>query len=184
MNEYHVRTLVIYNSSPEESQVLIGQIALNTLSISYQDGMYLSNALRAGKNVTLDLINRPQAGVGVPNKLVPGELEATTMWGPDYYMNLWPTIVAPGDPLLAITTVFGEVWNGNSPVYGIYGGTYLSNAYVAGAAALYYGSHGGRAKMGKTAAKDALSKMITSGVPIEWNPHTQFTIKPQAKRDK
>lgn len=145
----------------------------NIASISYEDGAFISGALKKGKTVNIQYAFFP--GTFLPNKMTGGELSDTTSWGPTPDVGLWPQLVAPGDPLFTTYALnYGSYIN--------IGGTAAAQAYLTGVAALYYQKHGGRKALGSSAAAALLEKMQTTSNPTTWVDGTGEEILTPFKR--
>lgn len=159
---YKATNVLVYNALPSQSQAFLARSVysvLNVVSIDYDNGVYLSEAIKSGKKTTLAFaFNR---GVGVPNKNSGGQLSDFTQWGPNFDLSLWPHFVAPGSDIFSTYSV-------NYGSYTFVGTTGMASAYTAGVAALYYSQHGGRKAMGPGGAKALRDRMVSTAKPVVW----------------
>ncbi|KAF4628685.1 hypothetical protein G7Y89_g9466 [Cudoniella acicularis] len=112
---------------------------------------YTSNAAN-GVDVTAAGSVKHQSS---PN--VTGFLNSFTSWGPTLDSRMKPDISAPGG------TINSTYKNGK---WGILSGTSMASPYIAGVAALYFESHGGRQALGPDGSLLAHNIIQASGKPV------------------
>ncbi len=120
-------------------------------------------ALSAGKNVTLSIVNSDSAGIAVvdlSNGAAAGYTSPFTSWGPTWEVEVKPQFVAPGGWILSTFPMdMGE--------YAVYPGTSMSCPFVAGVIALI------GQKRGSFDVKTLRNILAATSKPSPWNDGTR-----------
>ncbi len=134
-------------------------------TIVYEDGDWLLSQFEAGYTVNFTFAV-DHAAFGVPRTgYVEGRVNDFSSWGPTLDGRMKPEISAPGGSILSTWPVSGGSW-------AVYSGTSMATPYIAGVAALFFGSRGGRSAMGTSAAAIARNRIVASGRPVYHNDLT------------
>ncbi|KAL8387072.1 hypothetical protein RB595_010176 [Gaeumannomyces hyphopodioides] len=154
--------ILIYND--ERPLTAPSVINFNSLvaMITAESGEAMIETLKAGGNVTADFSINPEVPVGLPYA-EGNRPNYFTQWGALNDLQLKPDIAAPGG------NIFSTWLDGG---YNIISGTSMSCPYVAGVAALYLSTHGGRSARGKGVARVLSRRIISSGVALPWSDGT------------
>jgi len=154
--------ILIYNSaaalitpSTDDYDSLIGMITAEA-------GAAIIATVKAGGNVTADFSLNPEMVVGLANA-AGGRPSIFTSWGGLYDLQMKPDVAAPGGGIFSTYL---------DNTYALQSGTSMACPYVAGVAALYISTHGGRSVHGKSFAKSLAKKLISSGTSLPWSDGT------------
>lgn len=133
--------------------------AIGFASINYEDGVWLNNRTLAGENVTFEFQYDPAAAIGVDS--FTNMINDFSSWGPTLDVRQKPEISAPGGQILSTWPISKGSW-------AVLSGTSMATPYIAGVAALFYQSVGGRAGLGSTGnpAQVAHTRLVSSGSTV------------------
>lgn len=146
-------------------------------SINYDDGIWLNNQSLSGENVTFELKYDPTAAVGVD--YFTNMINDFSSWGPTLDMRLKPEISAPGESKIHLAEndahevlnwlAGGQIlstWPISKGSWAVLSGTSMATPYLAGVAALYYQSTGGRSTLDSNPAQVAHTRLVSSGSSV------------------
>lgn len=170
------------NTSYERpSRVLYNQgQAVGFASINYDDGVWLNNQTLAGENVTFEFVYDPAAAIGID--YFTNMINDFSSWGPTLDMRQKPEISAPGessDTGRLSTKVTDEssvdrfalggqilsTWPTSKGSWAVLSGTSMATPYIAGVAALFYQSVGGRSALSDP-AQVAHTRLVSSSSSV------------------
>ncbi|KAL2278417.1 hypothetical protein FJTKL_14512 [Diaporthe vaccinii] len=126
-------------------------------SINYDDGAWLNNQTLAGENVTFEFKYDPAAAIGVD--YFTNMINDSSSWGPTLDVRQKPEISAPGGQILS-------TWPTSKGSCAVLSGTSMATPYIAGVAALFYQSAGGRSALGSNPAQVAHTRLVSSGSSV------------------
>ncbi|KAI1383391.1 subtilisin-like protein [Hypoxylon trugodes] len=121
-------------------------------------GEAIIDFVKKNGTVTADFSVNPENPIAYSNPFA-NKPDTFTQWGPSYDLDFKPDIAAPGG------NIFSTYLNGD---YAIMSGTSMAAPYVAGVAALYIGTFGGRSVHGKGFAQTLRKRIIASGAALPW----------------
>ncbi|KAL0931116.1 subtilisin-like serine protease pr1c [Colletotrichum truncatum] len=140
--------------------ILFGKVKCFAVAlISREDGLWLLNKHKSGVSVTYEFVSNEKP-IAVPVDFYGGgAISNFSSWGPTLDARMKPEISAPGGGILSTYPMaLGK--------YAVLSGTSMATPYVAGVAALYFSSRGGRATLGSDGARLAHERIIASGSPV------------------
>lgn len=150
-------------------------------SISYDDGVWLNNQTISGQNVTFEFKYDPADAIGIDS--FTNMINDFSSWGPTLDARQKPEISAPGElrevhhncregiPRLNVDVFApgGQIlstWPTSKGSWAVLSGTSMATPYIAGVAALFYQSAGGRSALGSNPAQVAHTRLASSGSPV------------------
>lgn len=154
--------------------------AVGFASINYDDGVWLNNQALAGENVTFEFVYDPAAAIGID--YFTNMINDFSSWGPTLDMRQKPEISAPGESSDAerlgrkVTIKYsvdrfalgGQIlstWPTSKGSWAVLSGTSMATPYIAGVAALFYQSVGGRSALSDP-AQVAHTRLVSSGSSV------------------
>lgn len=167
---FNLATYVFYvlNTSEFEQatrEVYSSAQPVGAATIVDEDGDWLLSESEAGYTVTLTF-KIDHAALGIPrSEYLVGRVNDFSSWGPTMDARMKPEIAAPGGSILSTWPVADGSW-------AVYSGTSMATPYIAGVAALFFSSRGGRSSLGGSAAALARNRIVASGRPVYHNDGT------------
>lgn len=154
--------------------------AVGFASINYDDGVWLNNQTLAGENVTFEFVYDPAAAIGID--YFTNMINDFSSWGPTLDMRQKPEISAPGESIdterlgtkvtgessadrLALGGQILSTWPTSKGSWAVLSGTSMATPYIAGVAALFYQSVGGRSALSDP-AQVAHTRLVSSGSSV------------------
>ncbi|KAK1622885.1 peptidase S8/S53 domain-containing protein [Colletotrichum phormii] len=143
----------VYN--PEEQPLGFGLI-------SQEDGKWLVQQNELGRKVDFEFVANGGKAVGIPganSESIAGAIDYFSSWGLTVDGRLKPEISVPGGSILSTYLTSEGGW-------AVLSGTSMATPYIAGVAALYFSSNGGRSNIANNAGDSAHHLIASSGKPI------------------
>ncbi|KAF6832952.1 subtilisin-like serine protease pr1c, partial [Colletotrichum musicola] len=130
-------------------------------TINYADGQWIEDEKAAGHNITFDF---KSTNSGEDRNAAYSSYFSS--WGTTLDARMKPDIVGPGDGIMSTFTMYGGGWLELE-------GTSMATPYIAGVAALFYQSVGGRGKLSAAnPAAVAHRRIVQSGAVVR---HANWT---------
>ncbi|KAI9164109.1 serine endopeptidase [Paramyrothecium foliicola] len=153
--------ILFYNNENPLLTIPIERVGLTTS----EAGEFIIHAVNNAAAVTVSF-NEKSDEVAAMQFANGGRPSPFTSWGGLFDLQLKPDIAAPG----------GDIYSAfPGGIYRTASGTSMACPYVAGVAALWIGTHGGRSVNGKGFAKQLTQRIISSGMSLPWSNGTVTT---------
>ncbi|KAK6221767.1 peptidase [Colletotrichum tabaci] len=130
-------------------------------AINYEDGIWLEEQDEAGHSIEFEFEYNPAAAFAIDDGAA--AINEFSSWGSTLNGRLKPEISAPGGRILSTYLT-------NSGSWAVFSGTSMATPYIAGVAALFYQSVGGRSRLCSNPAEVAHRRIVASGSSVNhWN---------------
>ncbi|KAM0325167.1 hypothetical protein ACHAQA_007706 [Verticillium albo-atrum] len=130
-------------------------------AINYEDGIWIEEQEEAGLTVKFEFVYDPSNAIGIKDAAV--AIDEFSSWGATLDGRMKPEISAPGGRILSTYLT-------NSGSWAVFSGTSMATPYIAGVAALFFNSVGGRSRLCTNAAAAAHRRIVASGRAVNhWN---------------
>lgn len=150
-------------------------------TINYDDGAWLNNQTVAGENVTFEFKYDPAAAIGIDS--FTNMINDFSSWGPTLDARQKPEVSAPGESVevhhlcrqgtpgynideFALGGQILSTWPTSKGSWAVLSGTSMATPYIAGVAALFFQSAGGRSTLGSNPAQVAHTRLVSSGSSV------------------
>ncbi|KAL0930195.1 subtilisin-like protease [Colletotrichum truncatum] len=141
-------------------------------TINYEDGIWIEEQEEGGHSVEFEFVYEPTNAIGIENSAA--AINDFSSWGATLDGRMKPEISAPGGRILSTWPVSLGNW-------AVLSGTSMATPYIAGVAALYFNSIGGRSALSGNAAEIAHRRLVASGSPIRYQNGSEV-LAPVAKQ--
>ncbi|KAI9150616.1 Peptidase [Paramyrothecium foliicola] len=127
-------------------------------AINYEDGIWLEEQDEAGHSIEFIFDDNPAAAFGVDKGAA--SINDFSSWGATLNGRMKPEISAPGGSILSTYPVGSGSW-------AVFSGTSMATPYIAGVAALFFQSVGGRSRLCGNPADAAHRRIVASGSSVQ-----------------
>ncbi|KAH6661787.1 peptidase [Plectosphaerella plurivora] len=135
--------------------------AIGFAALNYEDGIWLEEQDEAGHKIEFVFDHNPADALAIEDGTV--KMNEFSSWGSTLDGRMKPEISAPGGRILSTYLT-------NSGSWAVFSGTSMATPYIAGVAALFFQSVGGRNRLCSNPADAAVRRIMASGKSVaNWN---------------